>query len=390
MTATENIKQGGFSNKLANTYEAARAGLLSIEMFRRVIRLTLVTAVLASVYWLFIASDRYVSEANVIIQKTDLVAGPAFDLTTLIGGVGVVNRSDQLLLREYLLSVDMLRKLDAALGLRAHYSNWRKDPISRMWFEDASIEWFHRHYLLRVAVEFDDYAGILRIKAQAYDPKTAQAITDLLVREGERYMNQLGHELALAQVTFLSTQVGLAETRVMQARSAVLEFQNRKGLVSPQAAAESISAIVARLEGQRTEIQTQLASLPAKLVPDHPNIVMLKKSLAAVEAQIAREKAKLASTSGKTLNVTVEEFQRLEMEAAFAQDIYKSALIAMEKGQMDATRMLKKVSVLQAPALPEYPLQPGRVYNTVITLLFALLFAGVVKLLESIVLDHVD
>lgn len=36
----------------------------------------------------------------------------------LIAGVAGVNRSDQLLLREYLLSVDMLKKLDAELDLR--------------------------------------------------------------------------------------------------------------------------------------------------------------------------------------------------------------------------------------------------------------------------------
>lgn len=391
MTMAEEKKASiGFLTKLDSLFGMAKNGLLSITMFGRLIKLVILSGMLVAAYWLLIASDRYVSEANILIQRTDLVSGQTFDFSAVIAGVASANRPDQLLLREHLLSVDMLRKLDESIDLREHYSDWSKDPLSRMWFKNASIEWFHRHYLSRIHIEYDDYAGVLRVKAQGYDPNTAQAVTRLLVEEGERFMNQIAHELAQAQVTFLSGQVALAHERLTQARRSILMFQNAKGMVSPQAAAESIAAIIAKLEAQRADIQTQLSSLPAKLVPDHPNIVMLNKSLAAVETQIAQEKAKLASTSGKTLNLTVDEFQRLEMEVTFAQDVYKTALIALERGRMDATRTLKKVSVLQAPTFPEYPLEPRRLYNTVVTLLFAMLLVGVVKLLEGIVLDHID
>lgn len=390
-TAAQDNRRGAFK-LLADVRNRLSQSFVSLALFRQAVTLILVLSVLASAYWLVFASNRYVSEANVIIQKTDAVAGPAVDISSMIGvgSAGGVNRPDQLLLREYLLSVDILKKLDAALDLRSHYSDWRRDPISSMWFKNASMEWFHRYYLSRVSVDYDDFAGVLRIKAQAYDPKTAEAISSMLVQEGEHYMNQMGHELAEVQVKFLETQVLLAQQRFQQASLALLNFQNKKGLVSPQATAESINAIVAKLEGQRTELQTQLASLPANLEKNHPNILMRKQAIEAVERQIEQERAKLASTSGRTLNYTVEEFTRLQMEVNFTQDIYKTALIALEKGRMDATRTLKKVSVLQAPTLPEYPMEPGRIYNTVVTLLLAGMLAGIVKLLEGIVRDHVD
>lgn len=375
-------------DRLRAYLERARGSWLSIRLFSRLIRLTLVMAVLTTGYWLLIASDRYVSEASVIIRKTDSVAAPGVDLSMLIAGIAGVNRTDQLLLREYLLSVDMLKKLDAELDLRAHYSDWRRDWVSRMWFKD--MEWFHRHYRSRVTIEYDDYASVLRIKVQAYAPQTAQAIANMLVREGERYMNQLGHEMAEAQVSFLNTQVSLAQLRFQQTSQRLLAFQNKKGLLSPQATAEALNILIGKLEEQRAQLQTQLASLPKTLDRDHPNIVMLKQSLAAIDRQIDDEKAKLANPKGKTLNITMEEFQRLQMEVTFTQDLYKAALTALEKGRIDATRMLEKVSVLQAPTLPEYPMEPRRIYNIVVTLLFALMLAGVLKLLESIVLDHVD
>ncbi|WP_219235274.1 chain-length determining protein [Alcaligenes ammonioxydans] len=362
----------------------------SLRLFDHAVRLILILAVLTTAYWLFFASDRYVSEANVIIRKTDSVGSPSFDLGMLVSGVASADRANQLLLRDYLLSVDMLKKLDESLDLRTHYSSSEHDVISRMWFQDASMEWFHRHYLSRVKVEFDEFSGVLRIQVQAYEPAMAQAITELLVQEGERYMNELGHEMAQVQVNFLVTQVDQAQERFQKASQELLNYQNKAGLLSPQATAESINAIIATLEGQRAQLQTQLASLPKSLDRDHPNIQMLKQSLKAVDAQIKAEKLKLATPSGGTLNKYVEEFYRLEMNVQFTQELYKSSLTALEKGRIDATRMLEKVSVLQSATLPEYPMEPRRLYNTLVTLLLALILAGILKLLKSIVLDHVD
>lgn len=355
---------------------------------RRIIGAAVIISLLAAVYWLVIASDRYVSEAHVIIQRTNLAGNPTMDLTSLFGGGN--SRADQLLLRDHLMSVDMLAKLDAALNLRGHYSDWHRDPLSRMWFKDASMEWFHRHYLSRMSVDFDDYSGVLMVKAQGYSPKTAHAVTTLLVQEGELFMNEMAHNLAQNQVAFLEKQVAQMNKQAMKARQAMLTFQNQKGLVSPQATAENIAAIVARLEAQRTELETQRSASQAYLVPNHPNIVQLSQQIIAVENQIVQEQAKLASPGGATLNRTVEEFQRLEMEAAFAQDLYKTALAALEKGRMEATRTIKKVSMVQAPTLPEYPLEPRRFYNTLVFILVAMLLAGVAHLLTAIVRDHKD
>jgi capsular polysaccharide transport system permease protein len=354
----------------------------------RIISVAVIASLLAAVYWLVIASNRYVSEAHVIVLSTNLASDQAMDFSSLMGVSG--NRTEQLLLRDYLRSQDMLKKLDGGLNLRAHYSDSHRDPLSRMWFRDTSIEWFHRHYLSQVSIEFDDYAGLMVIKAQAYDPKTAHAITTLLVREGEKFMNDTAHSLAQEQVEFLEKQSTLMNERAMHARQAVLDYQNQKGLVSPQATTETMAGIVAKLEAERAELETKRSALQAYLVPDHPSIVQLMQQIRAVGKQIGQEQAKLASPKGKSLNRTVEEFRRLQMEAAFAEDVYKTALVAMEKVRIEVTRTIKKVCVIQAPTQPEYSLEPQRFYNTLLFMLVAMLLAGVVHLLAAIVRDHKD
>jgi capsular polysaccharide transport system permease protein len=387
MLAIENWRSGG---RWAGAYGKAKEALFSVRIFRLIIRLVMLYAILAIPYWLLVASDRYVSQATVIIQRTDQINGPSVNIPGIASATGNVNSADQLLMREYLLSEDMLEKLDAALGLRSHYSNWHRDPISRMWFKDAPTEWFYQYWLNCVEVDYDDYSGVLRIQAQAYDPKTAQAIVNLMVRLGEAHMNEMGHKLAESQVDFLSKQVTFAHDRLLDATQNLINFQNQKGLTAPQSTAESLNALIDKLEVQKTEIQTQLASLPLNMSPDQPTVVMLKQSLGALQQQIAQKRAELASPTGRTLNYTVEEFQRLQMQVSFAQDLYKSALSSLEQGRMDAARTLKMVSILQSPTTPSYPMKPERLYNAFVTLFIALAMIGVVKLMESIILDHVD
>ncbi len=347
-------------------------------------------SLLAALYWGLLASNRYISEAHVLIQRTDLASAQTMDLSSLLGNADAGNRADQLILRDYLLSIDMLKKLDDKLNLRAHYSDTQRDLLSRLWSEDVELEKFYDYYLKRVSVEFDDYAGVLVIKAQGFDPQTAQAIATLLVQSGEHFMNKLAHDLAQEQVDFLTKEITKIKKDAIQARQAVLNFQNKNGLVSPQGTTENVASIINHLEAQLADLQTKRAAMLGYLMPDSANIAELNLQIEAIEKQMAREKARLTSTSGKTLNSAVEEYQRLEMNAGFAQEIYKTALIGMEKGRFEASRTLKKMSILQAPTQPEYSLEPRRLKNTFVFILVTFLIAGIVHLLAAIVRDHKD
>jgi capsular polysaccharide transport system permease protein len=346
-------------------------------------------SLLAALYWGLIASDRYVSEAHVIIQRTDLAGSGATDFSSLLGGTPA-GHSDQLLLRDHLLSLDMLNVLESRLKLREHFSSWRRDPLSRIWFSRMPMERFKEYFLSRVSVEYDEYTGVLVLRAQAFDPATAHAIAAAMVEEGERHMNGMAHALAREQVAFIERQATELGERSNAARRKLLEFQNANGLTSPAGTAQTLESIIGRLESQLTELQTRRSALLGYLVPGSPSVREIDLQIAATREQIGKEQKRLASPEGNTLNRTVEEYQRLELEAQFAQDLYRSALAALEQGRIEATRTLKKVSVLQSPSVPEYPLEPRRLYNAFVFLLFALLFAAVLNLVVVIIRDHRD
>lgn len=386
----DRLKQSYLARTSARISAWAQELLVPALLRRRTFAIALLASLLAALYWGFIASDRYVSESHVVVQRTEMNGGQSMDFSGLLGGAVGTNHADQMLLRDYLLSVDVLKKLDASLKLRKHFADPRWDALSRMNHFDDSLEEFHRYYLSRISVEFDDYAGVLVIKAQGYEPKMAHAITSALVEEGEKHMNAIGHQLALEQVAFLEKQVAVMGERALNARQTVLKYQNQKGMVSPQRTAENLAGIIGKLEAELAELQTRRSAILGYLMPESPKVVEISLQIAAVEKQIAQENSRLAAPNGNTLNSTVEEYQRLAMTAEFAESVYKTALVALEKGRVEATRTLKKVSVLQQPTMPEFSLQPRRMYNLIVFVLVALLLAGIVHLIAAIIRDHKD
>lgn len=380
--------QKHFNHVSAYLQENALKNLSDISYSKKLNFLFLTLILATSIYWLVLASDLYVSESTVIVQRADSMAAPKADFSALLGNGANTNRPDQLLLREYLLSKVVLKKLDDQFDLRQHYANPNQDFASRLWNEKASLEKLHLYFLRRVSIELDEYSSVLKINVEAYDADYALKINQALIAHGELFMNSIAQDLAIDQVEFLQQQVSLLNQKVINGTNNILIYQNSNGLISPKASTENIASIIGQLEFQRTQLETTIANYESYLVPNHNNIVQAKQQLATVKQQILEETAKLVSPKGSKLNKAIGEFERLELELKFATEVYTSALTALEKVRIEAVRNIKKVTLLQPPTLPEYALMPRRIYNTISFIIIILLFAGVSHLMSAIIRDH--
>lgn len=353
------------------------------------IALVFLLTLIMSFYWGVIASNRYVSEANVVLESPQLSA-PAFNFQSLLGGGAGANRGDMLLLRDYLLSVDMLNQLQAGLDIRRHFSASHIDYFSRLKDINTPTEKLHRYFQKRVSVELDDYAQVLRVRVQAFDPETAQSIAQMMLSEGERHMNAMGKRLAEEQVRFLEAQVLQLEERLDQTIAELIDHQNQSGLVSPQGTVESISAVVAGLESQLATLSARRSAMLSFQSPRSPEVLRIDSEIKAVNEQIIRERSRMAQSTGDALNVLTSEYQALELKMQFARESYSAALMALENTRIEAARKLKQVSVLQSPTLPEFATEPRRVYNITVFALVSLFLALIVHMLILIIKDHRD
>ncbi|MFC0268196.1 hypothetical protein [Kushneria aurantia] len=350
----------------------------------------LVAIVLATLYWGLLASDRYVSHANVVLQSPQ-ISTPEFNVSSLLsGGGGGNNTADMLLLRDYMLSTDMLQYLVENADFRQHYAHSGADFLSALGNENAPLEKLYDYYQQRVSVEMDNYAGVLRIDVQAFTPEKANQIANMLIAQGEQHMNAMGRRLAEEQVQFLEQQVSQLEQRFEQARQNLLEYQNEEGLVSPTGTVESLSSVVASLEGQLASLKAQRSALSSYQSTNSPQMTSINSQINALEQQIEQEQQRLAAQSGNALNAVSSQYQLLQLRAQFAQQSYSGALGALENTRIEAARKLKQVSLLQEPTMPEFAELPERVYNIAVFAVIALFITLIVNMLILIIRDHRD
>jgi len=341
---------------------------------------------LVSLYWFLWAEDRYLSRATVVLESPQ-IAQPDISFSSILTGAS--GSKDLLLLREYLLSVDMLKEVEEELDFRSHYSE-NGDVFARLGDAEAPIEDLHQYYLRRVTVEMDEYAGVLNVEVQAYTPEFAHKMVQLLLEAGEAHMNDMGQRLAFEQVEFLEEQLRRLEDRLDEARADLLAFQNKEGLVSPTSTVESINQVVATLEGELARVQAQRQALASYQSVQSSDMRRVQAEIDALRDQIESQRDRLAQATGESLNRISSQYETLELKAQFAQETYSSALAALENTRLEAARKLKQVSVLQSPLFPEYATKPDRLYNATVFAIVTLFLALIASMMILIIRDHRD
>ncbi len=166
---------------------------------------------IAIVYFGLIASDRSVSRAEIVIKQADKIKMLPDALSML--GIGGSNHEDVLLIQEYLKSLDLLNTLDKDLKLKAHYQNYSIDYFSRL-SNNVSQEDFLEYYRDHLTLHLDELSGVLTIELQAFDPAYGQQVVSLMLKESEGFINKLGHQVALEQLSFVEKEVNRAYQRV--------------------------------------------------------------------------------------------------------------------------------------------------------------------------------
>lgn len=339
---------------------------------------------IAVLYFGLIASDRYVSRAQLVVKQADQIKMLPDALSML--GIGGSNHEDILLIQDYLKSPDMLAKLDKELALKAHYQSHKVDYFSRL-PDDVSQEQFTEYYRNHLMLRLDDISGVLTIEFQAFDPAYGQRAVQMMLHESEGFINKLGHQVALEQLSFVEKEVDRAYQRVQDEKAKVLDFQNTHHLLSPESTSSARLGVVSQIESQLAQQQAQLKQLQSYMKDSAPAVVSVRARIDALTQQLEQEKARLTGTDKDAMNEVNASYMDVQTQANLAVDLYKSGLISLEQARVEAYRKLKHLLVVSQPTLAEDAEYPRRIYNLVtigvlLCLLYGLIVMGLATLRE--------
>ncbi|HET9644161.1 MAG TPA: capsular biosynthesis protein [Burkholderiaceae bacterium] len=349
-----------------------------------------VPMLMAAVYFTFFAADRYVSESIITVRQAQggQVSSPG--LAMLVAGITPAARDDTLYLRQYIHSLELMRKLDAKLHLRQHFAAQKLDPLYHL-YAGTSQEWMLEYYRSRVEVLFDDSASLLTVRTQGFSPEFAHALNQAILEESERFVNAFSQRVAREQMQFAEGELQRAGDRVKTARTALMRFQARNGQMDPTIQAHTAGRIEGELQAQIAKAETELRTTRAYLNDDAYPVTSLRNQIEAMRRQLAEEQAR-ATRGGDDhrINKVALEFQEYMLQNTFAQDAYKLALSALETSRIDASRKLKSLAVIEPPSQPETALLPRKLYSLATLFIVCVLLYGVVGLTLATIREHQD
>lgn len=341
-------------------------------------------SLLFAIYQMFIATERFESQAQVIVQQPDAMATMDASMA-LLSGMGVpTGSSDTELVKAYIHSTDMVQYLNQQLDLRGHYSQNFIDYFSIIHEDDTSEELL-AYYQERVNVVINEKSGVIGIYSQGFDSEYAQKLTNKIVKRAEWFINSIGHQLANAQLSFVQGEHATIEKKLAQAQTNLLNFQQKYNLLDPTAEGVAMQQITYTLEGQIAVKQTELKTIQTIMSAKAPQVLALQNELNALKEQLKSERNKLAQTGEGEIPVSeiLAQFTDYKVKMELAIQAYTSSQISLEKSRIEAYRQIKYLIVVEKATLSEESKYPDVFYNiSLFVLLFSLVF-GIGKIVIS-------
>ncbi len=364
----------------------AEKHLLQQQAGRWFMGIVVIPWTIAATYYNGFASDRYVSEASFMIEKSD-GNGASIEGLSLFG-VTPQTGNDQRIVETFIQSPDMLYYLDEQAGLRQHYTE-EPDLFSGL-APDASYEDFLSYYRDHMRVRFNDTNGMLDLEIQGFTPEYAQKLATLILKRSEAFVNDISHNLAGEQLKFVQSEVTLAEQRLKDFTAELVAFQNETGMLSATEQGAALNTIMNELQAELIRNQTELQTLLSYLNDTSPQVVTLKQRIAALEKQLSTEKNRLTDSETTTFNDLAAKQQELQLDLDLATKAYSSALVALEGARTEASRKLKQLVIVSSPHMSEEAKYPRVIYTLTNTLLILLAIYALVRMIRATVREHKD
>ena len=346
------------------------------------------TTLVVAFYYTFIASDRYVSEARVIVERQGAAQALSLGIASLLPGTASQSELDAQLIKRFIESPAMLDYLQETLDLRSHYSNGDIDLLSRMG-SDVAHEDFIKYYLKHIKIDIDKDSMTLSVTAQGFDPEYAQNVARAIVQRSEQFVNGISQTLAKEQITFVQGELDATYLRLQKASLALIDMQNKNKLFSPEVENQSLSQIIAGLQQELSTQRTELKALQSYQSESAPEVVGVKKKIMAIERQIAQERSKqVGDVKDESMNELLLKFKELQLNEQMTADMYKSGLATLEAARLDASRKAKHLVLVSAPTLPDKSVEPRRRYITISFFIIANIIYVIGGLLVATIKDH--
>lgn len=328
---------------------------------------------LAAVYYLLIASPRYVSEAHFVVRSAQVSQPSAVGLALNVAGFSM-GMNEAFAVHEYLSSRDSLKEIQKKFDLRAILGRRGADPLSRYprpW-DGKSEEALYKAYLRFLTIGYDSATGISTIKVEAFTPGEAHALNRALLDSGEALINQLNERASANAVRDAERDRAVAVAAADKAKEALTAFRTSAKFIDPRTEATENTQIIATLAVTIAQMRAERDQLMAE-APSSPQLAPLNRRIAGLERQISEARARMAGQAD-SLAPKVGTYEDLLLQREIAERRVTQAEAALLSAQQNATRQKLYLERIVEPSMPDKGTEPRR-WRSILTVFASALLA---------------
>ena len=350
-----------------------------------------VAAIVLGFYFFILAAPIYVSQSNFSIRGREAppVAGSLLaSLGAAGGGGGDASGVETAEISQYILSQDMLSKLDKRYHLRDVYSRPRLD-FARWMPRSASQEKFLAFYRKMVNVRIDHDTNIVTVTVRGFDGPSAQTTAEAILEIAADYIDGLSSTVRKDTVRASEQELKEAEDAVRDARLAMTKYRVNTGMVDPAATAAARSGAVEAMQNQVLGAQADIASLMTYNTANSPQVVQLRAKVTALQGQIADAQRHLTSGSKTdTMAQKLYDYEGLAVKSEYAERALVAAMGSNDSARALASQRERFLVRITNPNLPDQATEPKRLVAFIEALLVLVAVYGIIALAIAGVRDH--
>lgn len=385
------IPAPAYGGRAASLWRAASEICLGVtpsgkEARRRILALVMfLPALLTTVYYGFIASDRYVSEAMFVVRSTAKPSNLG-GLTSLLQMTGMMRSQDDAhVVHEFMTSRDGVTSLEKEVPLKEIYGRKEADFLggfpSLLYDDDA--EDFYSYYKSMVDVSLNSNTGISTLRVEAFRPDDAARVATVLLDLSEKLVNAMNERIHTEAVRAAEETVELAQKRVIASQLAMTEFRNKELTLDPSATGLVQTELISRLTAELVAVNAQIAELEMG-APTSPRLKTLRARASALQAQIQKERGKIGG-GDEGIARQMQTYEGMMLEHGFANEDLARAFAGLELARADGRRQHLFLERTVQPSKPDAAKAPERlkiiatalILNLVSVLMFWLIRTGI-------------
>ncbi|WP_208948536.1 capsule biosynthesis protein [Segnochrobactrum spirostomi] len=338
-----------------------QARLLSVERISSLAfwLLVVIPTACAVLYYGFLATPRYESEAKFVVRSS--TSSRSSGLDALFRTIGISRTVDDTnLVVDYILSRDALTALEEKLPLRKIFGDPKADALARFPrpFLGQSFERLYDYYLDRVSAVPDSETGIVTLTVVTFRPEDSKAIAAALLQLAEKMVNDMNVRAQDDFIRVSESEVTRAENWLIEAERNLTQFRDAGQLVDPSQDSAATLKLITDLTAELAQTQAALDER-RKSTPQSPLIATLQARVAALTAQIAIARAQLAGTKD-ALATKLSNYESLTLTRELAEKALGSAMVSLEAARQEARRQQIYVEEVTVPNLPDRSTEPRR------------------------------